>query len=64
MAVARLNPSLRQTFASRLRRLSGRVPRDGVSPQPGQSFHFGKLREAHAMMDENRASWKIVIELD
>jgi hypothetical protein len=25
---------------------------------------FGKLREAHTMMDENRANGKIVIEVD
>lgn len=30
----------------------------------GPSFHFGKLREAHAMMDANGASGKIVIEVD
>jgi NADPH:quinone reductase-like Zn-dependent oxidoreductase len=30
----------------------------------GPSFHFGKLPEAHRMMDENRANGKIVIELD
>ena len=30
----------------------------------GPSFHFGKLREAHTMMDENRANGKIVIEVD
>lgn len=30
----------------------------------GPSFHFGKLREAHAMMDENKANGKIVIEVD
>ena len=30
----------------------------------GPCFHFGKLREAHAMMDENSANGKIVIEVD
>jgi NADPH:quinone reductase-like Zn-dependent oxidoreductase len=30
----------------------------------GPSFHFAKLREAHAMMDQNRANGKIVIEVD
>jgi len=30
----------------------------------GPSFHFGELRKAHAMMDENRANGKIVIEVD
>ena len=30
----------------------------------GPSFHFGQLREAHAMMDENRANGKIVIAVD
>jgi NADPH:quinone reductase-like Zn-dependent oxidoreductase len=30
----------------------------------GPSFHFAKLREVHAMMDQNRANGKIVIEVD
>ena len=29
----------------------------------GPTFDFGKVREAHAMMDENRANGKIVIEV-
>ncbi len=30
----------------------------------GPGFPFGKLREAHAVMDENRANGKIVVEVD
>jgi hypothetical protein len=40
------------------------VESDELILKLGPSFHFGKLREAHAMMDENRANGKIVIEVD
>jgi NADPH:quinone reductase-like Zn-dependent oxidoreductase len=40
------------------------VESDELSLKLGPSFHFGKLREAHTMMDENRANGKIVIEVD
>jgi NADPH2:quinone reductase len=40
------------------------VESDELSLKLGPSFHFGRLREAHAMMDENRANGKIVIEVD
>jgi NADPH:quinone reductase-like Zn-dependent oxidoreductase len=35
-----------------------------LSLKLGPSFRFGKLREAHAMMDENSANGKIVIEVE
>jgi NADPH:quinone reductase-like Zn-dependent oxidoreductase len=40
------------------------VESDKLSLKLGPSFHFAKLREAHTMMDENRASGKIVIEVN
>jgi NADPH2:quinone reductase len=35
-----------------------------LSVKLGPSFQFWKLREAHALMDENGANGKIVIEVD
>ena len=32
-------------------------------PKLGPSFPFERLREAHTMMDENRANGKIVVEV-
>ena len=40
------------------------VESDELVLKLGPSFRFGELRKAHAMMDENRANGKIVIELD
>jgi hypothetical protein len=40
------------------------VESDELILKLGPSFHFGELRKAHAMMDENRANGKIVVEVD
>jgi NADPH:quinone reductase-like Zn-dependent oxidoreductase len=49
---------------AQLQRYVSLVESDELILKLGPSFHFGKLREAHAMMDENRANGKIVIEVD
>lgn len=40
------------------------VETDELSIKLGPSFNFGRLREAHTLMDENRANGKIVIEVE
>jgi NADPH:quinone reductase-like Zn-dependent oxidoreductase len=49
---------------AQLQRYVSLVESDELILKLGPSFHFGKLREAHTMMDENRANGKTVIEVD
>lgn len=49
---------------AQLQRYVSLVESDKLILKLGPSFHFRRLREAHTMMDENRANGKIVIEMD
>jgi len=49
---------------AQLQRYVSLVESDKLILKLGPSFHFRELREAHTIMDENRANGKIVIEVD
>lgn len=48
---------------SQLQRYISLVESGSITLKLGPSFPFQRLREAHAMMDENRANGKMVVEL-